>query len=82
MHGPAVVAHEAQGEERARLWQLGLQRVPAQLGNQWTDNPHRRIPVMVLPPVPGPPRRDASSSGSGDSSTWPAVEEPASAGAA
>ena len=55
MHGPAVVAHEAQGEERARLWQLGLQRVPAQLGNQWTDNPHRRIPVMVLSPVPRPP---------------------------
>jgi deazaflavin-dependent oxidoreductase (nitroreductase family) len=46
-----VVAHEAEGEERARLWQLGLERVPAQLGPQWSDNPHRRIPVVVLSPA-------------------------------
>jgi deazaflavin-dependent oxidoreductase (nitroreductase family) len=50
-----VVAHEAEGPERDRLWQLGLERVPAQLGSQWTDNPHRRIPVVVLSPAPEPP---------------------------
>lgn len=50
-----VVAHEAEGAERARLWQLGLQRVPARLGDRWTDNPHRRIPVVVLSPDPRSP---------------------------
>ncbi len=45
-----VVAHEAEGEERERLWKRGLERVPAQLGSQWSDNPHRRIPVVVLSP--------------------------------
>jgi len=24
--------------------------VPVRLGRGWTDNPHRRIPVMVLAP--------------------------------
>ncbi len=48
----AVVAHEAEGTERARLWRLGLERVPVRLGDRWTDNPHRRIPVVVLSPAP------------------------------
>ena len=46
----SVVAHEAEGPERERLWQLGLDRMPARLGPNWTDNPYRRIPVMVLAP--------------------------------
>lgn len=52
-----VVAHEADGPERERLWRLGLERMPPQLGPQWADNPHRRIPVMVLAPHPAPPER-------------------------
>jgi deazaflavin-dependent oxidoreductase (nitroreductase family) len=46
----SVVAHEAEGPERERLWQLGLARMPARLGPNWTDNPHRRIQVMLLAP--------------------------------
>jgi deazaflavin-dependent oxidoreductase (nitroreductase family) len=45
-----VVAYEAEGAERERLWAKGLSRVPVRLGRGWTDNPHRRIPVMVLVP--------------------------------
>jgi deazaflavin-dependent oxidoreductase (nitroreductase family) len=45
-----VVAYEAEGAERERLWAKGLARVPVRLGSGWTDNPHRRIPVMVLAP--------------------------------
>jgi deazaflavin-dependent oxidoreductase (nitroreductase family) len=45
-----VVAYEAEGAERERLWAMGLARVPVRLGAGWTDNPHRRIPVMVLTP--------------------------------
>jgi hypothetical protein len=47
-----VVAYEAEAEgaERERLWAKGLARVPVRLGKGWTDNPHRRIPVMVLAP--------------------------------
>ena len=48
-----VVAYEAEGVERERLWAKGLARVPVQLGSGWTDNPHRRIPVMVLAPRSG-----------------------------
>ena len=33
-----------------RLWAAGLARVPVRLGSGWTDNPHRRLPVMVLAP--------------------------------
>lgn len=46
-----VVAHEAEGAERERLWAAGLARVPVRLGTNWTDNPHRRIPVVVLTPT-------------------------------
>jgi len=45
-----VVAYEAEGPERERLWAKGLSRVPVRLGRGWTDNPHRRIPVVVLVP--------------------------------
>jgi deazaflavin-dependent oxidoreductase (nitroreductase family) len=45
-----VVAHEAEGAERDRLWRMGLERVPVRLGSRWEDNPHRRIPVVVLVP--------------------------------
>jgi deazaflavin-dependent oxidoreductase (nitroreductase family) len=55
----AVVAHEAEGAERERLWRLGLARVPARLGEGWTDNPHRRIPVLVLTPSAPGDRRAA-----------------------
>jgi deazaflavin-dependent oxidoreductase (nitroreductase family) len=45
-----VRAHEAEGAERERLWAKGLARIPVRMGPDWTDNPHRRIPVVVLVP--------------------------------
>ena len=48
--GRPVVAYEAEGAERERLWAEGLARVPVRLGEGRTDNPHRRIPVVVLTP--------------------------------
>jgi deazaflavin-dependent oxidoreductase (nitroreductase family) len=44
-----VVASEASGEERGRLWHTQVERVP-QFGDYETQTP-RTIPVMILTPV-------------------------------
>jgi deazaflavin-dependent oxidoreductase (nitroreductase family) len=44
-----VVAREAQGEERRRLWQRGLEVYPGWSGYERRSG-ERRIPVMVLSP--------------------------------
>ena len=45
-------AHEAEGEERERLWQLDLTVYPTRARYaEWTGG--RRIPVMVLEPAAG-----------------------------
>lgn len=44
-----VIAHEAQGHERKRLWRLGLEIYPGWFGYEQRAS-NRRIPVMVLSP--------------------------------
>jgi deazaflavin-dependent oxidoreductase (nitroreductase family) len=44
-----VVAHEAEGEERERLWRLGLEIYPGWAGYERRAGP-RRIPVVALSP--------------------------------
>jgi deazaflavin-dependent oxidoreductase (nitroreductase family) len=44
-----VLAHEADGGERDRLWRLGLEVYPGWTGYERRARP-RRIPVMVLSP--------------------------------
>lgn len=49
-----MVAYEAEGEERQRLWQLDVSLYPAR--NDYARRAGgRRIPVMVLQPAPSPP---------------------------
>ena len=43
-------AHEAEGEERQRLWELEVSVYAPR--NHDTRSGNRRIPVMVLQPVP------------------------------
>ena len=45
-------SHEAEGEERARLWELALE-LNAGYAIYQKRNPHRRIPVIVLTPSSG-----------------------------
>lgn len=47
-----VVAREAEGEERERLWRRGLEVYPDWTGYERRAS-NRRIPVMVLTPANG-----------------------------
>lgn len=46
-----VVAYEAKGAERERLWQLGLEVHPAWAHYERRVSRYRHIPIMVLTPV-------------------------------
>jgi deazaflavin-dependent oxidoreductase (nitroreductase family) len=54
----AVSAYEAEGEERERLWQRGLEFNPAWVGYQ-RRAANRRFPVMVLTPSGAQPIEEA-----------------------
>ena len=54
----AVLAYEAQGEERDRLWRRGLEFYPAWVGYE-RRAANRRIPVMVLTPSDVQPTEEA-----------------------
>ena len=53
-----VLAYEAQGEERERLWRRDLEVYPGRVGYERRAS-NRRIPVMVLMPLGAQPNEEA-----------------------